>query len=180
MLGRAVARDPWNGPMATRTPTRLVVIGASGSGKSTFAARIGAALHLPAHDLDVLSRRPDGRTRDLGEATARVAAAAAGACWVIEGVFAELAEVALARATTLVWLDLAWDECRAGLMQRGPHYGMDPNDPEARLAWAKADRDRRPVHARLYATFGGRKVRLRTRREVEDFAVDRLPKCFPP
>ena len=48
---------------------------------------------------------------------------------MIEGVFGELAQVALSRATVLVWLDLSWGECRRGLLQRGLHYGYDPADP---------------------------------------------------
>ena len=160
--------------MVTSTPMRLVVIGNSGSGKSTFAKRIGAALDLPTHDLDALYRRLDGREREEGEAKGLVAEVAAGAGWVIEGVWAQLVEVALARATVLVWLDLSWDECREGLLQRGPHYGMNPSDHDALLAWANAHWDRLPEQAQLYNAFGGRKVRLRTRRKVGAFSVDRL------
>jgi adenylate kinase family enzyme len=148
---------------------RVLVTGNSGAGKSVLAERIGATLDLPAHDLDVLLRRPDGRERAAGDAKARVAVVAAGDGWVIEGVFPDLIEVALARATVMVWLDLSWDECRAGLLRRGPHYGMDPLDDDALLAWANAHRARLTEHARLYDGFGGRKVRLRTRREVESF-----------
>ena len=146
-----------------------MVTGASGAGKSVLAGRIAATLTLPTHDLDVLLRRPDGRKRAAGDAKARVADVAAGDGWVIEGVFPDLIEVALARATVMVWLDLSWDECRAGLLARGPHYGLDPSDDDALLAWESAHRARLPEHARLYDGFAGRKVRLRTRREVEAF-----------
>jgi energy-coupling factor transporter ATP-binding protein EcfA2 len=150
--------------------TRLVVIGNSGSGKSTFAKRIGAALNLPTHDLDVLHWHLDGRKREEGEAKALVAEVAAGTGWVIEGVWGWLVEIALARATVLVWLDLSWDECREGLLQRGPHHGMNPSDPDALLAWTNPHWDRLAGHAQLYSVFGGHKVRLRTRREVAAFS----------
>jgi energy-coupling factor transporter ATP-binding protein EcfA2 len=147
--------------------TRLVVMGNSGSGKSTFAKQVGAVLALPTHDLDVLCRHLDGQQRDEGEAKTLVAEVATGDRWVIEGVFPLLVKLALARATALVWLDLSWNECREGLVQRGPHHGMDPSDPDALLAWANAHSDLLPAHARLYNTFGGQKVRLLTRHEAE-------------
>ena len=74
----------------------------------------------------------------------------------------------------LVWLDLSWDECREGLLRRGPHYGMNPSDRDALLAWANAHRARLPEQAQLYNAFAGRKVRLQTRREVGAFSVDTL------
>ena len=167
--------DPARKPNRRRLAlTRWLLIGNSGAGKSVLSTRIGAALGLPIHDLDVLYRSPDGRMRREGEAKALVAAVAAGADWVIEGVFPELIAVAQARATAMVWLDLSWDECRAGLLQRGAHYGMDPADPDALMAWSNAHRDRLAAHARLYDGFGGGKVRLRTRRQVEAFGVEDL------
>lgn len=152
---------------------RLIVIGNSGSGKTIFARRAGATLNLPTHDLDVLCRH-DGRKREETEAKAVVAEIAAGSRWVIEGVFSSLIEVALPRATVLAWLDLSWGECRAGLLQRGPHYGMDPSDSGALQAWEAAHTDRLVAHARIYNGFGGHKVRLQTRREVAAFSVKSL------
>jgi adenylate kinase family enzyme len=62
-----------------------VVIGNSGSGKNTLAEDMGAALHLPVFDLDLVHWRPDGPKRDEAEAKAQLAEIAAGPAWVIEG-----------------------------------------------------------------------------------------------
>lgn len=152
----------------------MVVIGNSGSGKSTVAARIGTALNLPAHDLDALYWLSNGKARANGEAKALVAQAAAGGGWVIEGVWVELLEVALVRATVLVWLDLSWDECLQGLLQRGPHYGHDPTNHADVLALANAHKNRLAEQAQFYKDFGLRKIRLRTRQQVATFSVDSL------
>jgi adenylate kinase family enzyme len=160
--------------MATEQATRVVVIGNSGSGKSTVAARIGSALKLPAHDLDALYWLSPGEARPNGEARALVAEVAAGSGWIIEGVWAELLEVALVRATVLVWLDLSWDECLQGLLQRGPHYGYDPTNRADATALADAHRERLPGQAQLYRDFSLRTIRLRTRREVAAFTADDL------
>jgi deoxyadenosine/deoxycytidine kinase len=160
--------------MVTGSPTRLVIIGNSGSGKSTFAERIATALGIPAYDLDVAYRCLDGRERAEDEAQALVTEFSVSSGWVIEGVWDELVAVALVRATVLVWLDLSWDECLKGIRQRGPHYGMNPNDRDDLLAWANAHRDRVVEQAQRYNAFKCQKVRLRTRREVAAFSPARL------
>lgn len=157
---------------------RLIIIGNSGSGKSTLAEHVGMALQLPTHDLDLLHWYTDGLKREEVEAKALVAQIAAGAGWVIEGVYGWLAEVALARATTLLWLDLPWAECREGLLRRGLRRGMTPSDQDALLTWAGAYWTRTTPsssagHDRLYRAFGGDKARLRTRGEVVAYSVEK-------
>jgi hypothetical protein len=157
--------------------TRWWVIGAGGSGKSTFARRVGAALGLATHHLDDVYRRRDGELLGEGEGKALAAAIAAGPRWVIEGVgdYGELAQVVLSRATALVWLDLSWDVCREGLLQRGLHYGYDPDDPVALAAWAEAHPQYGADHLKLYGAFGGLKTRLTTRAETAAFSIGLPP-----
>jgi adenylate kinase family enzyme len=154
---------------------RLMIIGNGGSGKSTLAERVGAALLLPNHDLDHLHWHTDGRKRGEAEAMALVADVAAGPAWIIEGVYGWLAEVALVRATALVWLDLPWAECQEGLLRRGLRRGMTPSDQDALLAWARAYWTRTSPssftgHERLYNAFGGYKWHLRSRAELLAFS----------
>ena len=160
-------------------PMRLVVIGNSGAGKSSLATRIAAARALPACDLDRLHWHADGRKRAEAEARALVAEAAAGDAWIIEGVYGWLAEVALPRATALVWLDLPWAACRDGLLQRGLRRGMTLDDQAALMAWAedywtRTTPSSHAGHARLYRAFAGPKARLRTRDEAQAFAWETL------
>lgn len=165
--------------MASDPASRWIVIGNSGSGKSTLAERVGAALRLPVHDLDLVHWYSDGRKRDEADAKVRVASIAAGDGWIIEGVYGWLAEVALPRADALVWLDLSWDDCRAGLLARGLRRGMKPSDQDALLAWAQDYWTRTTPssfvgHERLYRVFGGSKAHLRARDEIAAF-VPRQP-----
>lgn len=64
-----------------------VIIGNSGSGKSTFAEHLGMALHLPIFDLDLIHWHQGGQKRDEADAKAQVAEIAASEAWVIEGVY---------------------------------------------------------------------------------------------
>ena len=153
---------------------RWAVIGNSGSGKSTLAERVGAAMLLPIFDLDLVHWHSDGRKREEADAKARVADLAAGNGWVIEGVYGWLMDVALARARTLIWLDLSWDDCRDGLLARGLRRGMTQNDQDALLAWAQGYWTRTTPssftgHERLLRSFTGSKARLRSRDEVAAF-----------
>lgn len=157
---------------------RWLIIGNSGSGKSTLAERIGQDLHLPIYDLDLVHWHRDGRKRDEGQAIARVAEIAAEDGWVIEGVYGWLAHIALARVTALIWLDLSWDECRAGLLARGLRRGMTSLDQDALLAWAEEYWTRTTPssftgHEGIYRTFTGSKAHLRTRIDVAAFVERR-------
>lgn len=160
--------------MVRSLPVHWVIIGNSGSGKSTLAERLGAALDRPVHDLDLVHWHPDGRKRDEDEAKARVAGIAATDAWIIEGVYGWLSEVALVRATLLIWLDIPWEACRYGLLARGLRRGMTLDDQRDLLAWAQDYRTRTTSssftgHQRIYDAFAGEKVRLRTRDEVAAF-----------
>lgn len=165
--------------MAPRMPTRLVVIGNSGSGKSRLATRLGAAAGLPVYGLDALHWRAVGVKRDEAEASALVADAASGERWIIEGVYGWLAGVALERAHAVVWLDPPWRVCLDGLRRRGSQHGETPADGEALIDWASAYWTRRTSssfagHAQLYDAFAGPKIRLRTREAASAFALSGL------
>jgi adenylate kinase family enzyme len=87
---------------------RVAVMGSSGSGKSTFARRLGAALGAPHTELDALNWRPgwtDLSKTDPDEFVRQVEAVVAADAWVIDGNYNVVRPAILRRATHLVWLD---------------------------------------------------------------------------
>lgn len=84
---------------------RIAIVGCSGGGKSTLARALGAALDLPVVHLDALFWRPGWVESDPGPFRAAVDAALAGDRWVSDGNFTSVADISLARADTIVWLD---------------------------------------------------------------------------
>jgi adenylate kinase family enzyme len=156
--------------------TRVVIVGNSGSGKSTLARAIGRRTGAPVFDLDNFHWRDSYRSkRDEEVARQLVVDAAAAPAWIIEGVVGWLAEMALPRASGLIWLDVPWSACRDGLSARGPRAAT-PADHAALLEWAEAYWDRRTSssftgHLALFEDFRAAKLRLRSWPEIDALAV---------
>jgi adenylate kinase family enzyme len=86
---------------------RVLVAGASGSGKTTVAAALAARLGVPHVELDALHHGPNWTEPDLDEFRGRVRAALAGDGWVCDGLYeSKLGTLVFERADTVVWLDL--------------------------------------------------------------------------
>jgi len=90
---------------------RIVVVGTSGSGKTTMAKALSKALGLPRVELDAVNWQPGWRdiaNHEPAEFIRRVAEAAAGEAWVIDGNYSKAREAHWARATAFVWMDTAF------------------------------------------------------------------------
>ncbi|MBV9823597.1 MAG: adenylate kinase [Actinobacteria bacterium] len=83
---------------------RILVAGSSGAGKSTLAMELARRCRLPYTELDALYHGPGWvpRAQFLDDVRTLVA----GERWVTEWQYAEARPLLLARADTLIWLDL--------------------------------------------------------------------------
>lgn len=100
---------------------RIVLIGNSGSGKSTHAKALAARHGLAHLDLDTIAWQPTAPTTRRALADSALAIAAFQAehpRWVMEGCYADLAELALAHATHLVFLNPGVEACIANCRAR--------------------------------------------------------------
>jgi adenylate kinase family enzyme len=152
---------------------RTVVIGNSGSGKSALAEAVANLAHIPAIDLDLLHWEEGsyGLKRNEDVARRMVLDISDQPRWIIEGAFGWLAEVALPKATTLIWLDFPWSVCRAGLMARGLRRGATSHDAAELMKWAEAYWSRKTPssfagHSKMFNDFSGTKLRLESREQV--------------
>jgi adenylate kinase family enzyme len=84
---------------------RVIVLGTSGAGKSTFAKRLAAARGCPYIDLDDLHWEPGWQEAADEVMVERLHAAIAPDAWCIAGNYSHLRHHHWPRATTLVWLD---------------------------------------------------------------------------
>jgi adenylate kinase family enzyme len=87
---------------------RVVVVGVSGSGKTTFSRRLGAKLGLPVTELDVLNHQAgwvEATDEDFRRDVEVAMSSPDG--WVLDGLYErKIGDLILREADTLVWLDL--------------------------------------------------------------------------
>jgi adenylate kinase family enzyme len=166
---------------------RCLLIGNSGSGKSTLAARLARVHGLDHLDLDVLAWEPrvvpptrralEGSARDIA---AFMDAHEASGGWVIEGCYADLAEVAAARCTTLLFLNPGVEACIANARARPwePHKYPTREEQDAGLdfliGWigeyaTRGDVFSLAAHRAVFEGFAGAKVELATREAIASF-----------
>jgi len=86
-------------------PRRIVLDGATGSGKSTAAARIARRLGVPLIDADEIGWLPGWVARDRDEQRALITDATAGDAWVVDSAYNSWSDLLLPRAELIVGLD---------------------------------------------------------------------------
>jgi adenylate kinase family enzyme len=145
---------------------RILVIGISGAGKSTFARALSARTGLPLIHLDREFWRPGWVVTPRTEWRARVAELVAGERWIIEGNYAGSLDLRLPRADALVWFDYPTHRCLSRVVWRvATSYGkvrpdMAAGCPEKfdweflRYVW-RFNRLERPKVVAALAQFGG-------------------------
>ena len=136
---------------------RVLIIGISGAGKSTFARGFAARTRLPLVHLDrefwqpgwVLTKRDIWRPR--------VAALAAADRWIMDGNYGASLDLRLPRADTVIWFDYPRIKClRRAFWRSWSTYGrvrddMAPGCPEqfdpgfARYIWRFNDLERHGI-----------------------------------
>ncbi len=85
---------------------RFIVVGTSGSGKSTFAKALSEKLKAPRIELDALHWLPNWAERDKLEFLSLVAKATEGDRWVVDGNYSFARDLLWPKATDIVWMNL--------------------------------------------------------------------------
>jgi adenylate kinase family enzyme len=187
--------DPFNQAPAGRgvaipriSARRVVIVGNGGSGKSHLARRLSASLGIPAVSLDSIFWLPGGfnEKRPSAQVDELIAGQRATSAWIVEGVFGDLAGRFVDLADLLIWLDLPWATCEAGLRERGSE-SAEQRDPVAAdenfrklVAWCSEYGTRTTAsshfgHKKLFDGFSGVKLRFDRRSDVDSFAKQSGP-----
>jgi hypothetical protein len=118
------------------TARRILVIGCPGSGKTTFAHRLGAMTGVPVVSLDDHYFSPGWRQPEPGAWAETVRALTAAPEWIIDGNHLSTLSARLAQAEAVVLLDLPPVLCLARYARRLARY-------------TRADYQRLPEYMRL-------------------------------
>jgi adenylate kinase family enzyme len=171
---------------------RVAVVGSSGSGKTTVASAIAAALSIPHLELDSVYHQPKWRELPSDVFRDAVRSFADGDAWIIDGNYTihGIADIVWPQADTIVWLDLSRSQTMRRIVPRtlrrlarrealwnGNRERwtklVDPRPEENVILWAWA---RHPTVRRDYADrFAAAQsshltlIRLRTPAEIDEF-----------
>lgn len=103
-------------------PRRLALIGLPGSGKSTFAVKMGEVLGIPVHHLDRHMFEPNGKKRDKQDFLLIQKAIVDEESWIIEGCSFSTFEMRFARADTVIYFFLPRYLCIWRMLKRLFNY----------------------------------------------------------
>ena len=168
---------------------RILVIGSGGSGKSTFATRLGKSLNLEVHHLDKFFWRPGWVEPKPDEWTKIVTDLTSRESWIIDGNYGGTLELRVQQCDTIVFLDLPRVLCLWRIVKRSLQYGLrnrqrpdmaegcpEKLDLEFVLWVWNYPRRTKPKVVKLLREHAGDKqiVWLRSRSEIENFLRDPL------
>ena len=102
-----------------RAPARrFVVIGCTGSGKTSMAQAISNRLSIPHVEMDSLAWKPGWEATADEELFAKVDGATRGEAWVVDGNYSRTRPITWPRAQTIVWLDYRFPRIFLQLVRR--------------------------------------------------------------
>jgi len=106
-------------------PKKFALIGLPGSGKSTFASKLGKILDIPVHHLDRHMFEPDGKKKDKQEFIEIQQAMLNEEAWVVEGCSFSTFEMRFAKADVLIYFQFPRLICFLRLFKRLFNYKKD-------------------------------------------------------
>lgn len=161
---------------------RILVIGSSGAGKSTFARRLSEKTGLPLVHLDKLFWQPNWVETDKAEWKKIVEKTLAADSWIIDGNYGSTMAQRLEKCDTVIFFDLPRILCVYRILKRVVLYrkgtrpdmadGCDEHFDWQFLKWVWDHPNRsKPKVERLLAEHQNTKTifRLKSTKEVERF-----------
>lgn len=111
--------------MNNPSPKKFALIGLPGSGKSTFATKLGKMLNIPVHHLDKHMFEPGGKKKDKQEFIEIQQAILDEKAWVVEGCSFSTFEMRFARADVLIYFHFSRFICFWRFFKRLFNYKRD-------------------------------------------------------
>jgi adenylate kinase family enzyme len=132
---------------------KIIVIGCSGSGKTTFSEKLRDKTGLPLFYLDAIWHKPDRTHISREEYDARLAEILALDSWIIDGNYGRTMERRMDACDTVILFDLPTEVCLDGAISR---LGKERYD----MPWVDTELD------------------SNLKREIEEFPSKNLPDIY--
>jgi adenylate kinase family enzyme len=142
---------------------RIIILGCSGSGKSTFAKKLHEYTALPLIHLDNIWWNKDRTHISREEFDCQLKLLLQGDEWIIDGDYSRTYEVRIQACDTIIFLDYNEEECMKGIIERVGKSRSDipwveqQLDPELVKLVRNYQTDNRPVLYSLIAKYPEKK-----------------------
>ena len=113
---------------------KIIVIGCSGSGKSTFSKKLNAKTGIPLFHLDMMYWNADKSTVDKVVFLQRLSEVLKKDEWIIDGNYASSMEQRMDACDTVFFLDYPLDVCLDGIKER-------MGKPRSDMPWVENETD---------------------------------------
>ena len=97
---------------------KIIVLGCSGSGKSTFSEKLCDVTGLPLFHLDAIWWNPDRSHISREEFDQKLDAILQTDKWIIDGDYSRTYEIRFHSCDTVIFLDYGTEECMNGIKER--------------------------------------------------------------
>ena len=98
--------------------SRIAIIGAPGTGKTTLANNLSEIYNIPATHIDGIHHLPNWQQRDKEERDTMILNIANQEKWIIDGTYRATLKTRLEKADFVIWLDFSTVAQIRGIMQR--------------------------------------------------------------
>jgi adenylate kinase family enzyme len=99
-------------------PKRVVIVGVTGSGKTTLARNISNMLGIPHFELDAIHWLENWEPLPVDEFQNQVKRLLAKNTWVVDGNYGKVRDIIWGNADTVIWLDYSFPRIFYQLFQR--------------------------------------------------------------
>ena len=156
---------------------KIIVIGCPGSGKTTFAKRLGEAMRLPIYHLDAIWHKPDKTHIPREEFDLRQEEIFATEEWIIDGNYRRTVEMRVNACDTVILFDLPTKVCIEGALARVGKVRADMPwmeselDPQFKAKIESFATEMLPIIYNLLEKYGQNKkiVIFKSREEADNF-----------
>ena len=158
---------------------KVLVLGCSGSGKSTFSIKLHEKTDLPLYHLDNIWWKADRTHISRDEFDDRLSDLVSSDSWIIDGDYSRTYEKRIAACDTVFFLDYGEQVCMDGIIGRvgqdRPDMPWTENklDPELVKLVEQYEEENKPVLRELFSKYPDKKlITFHTREEAEKWITE--------